>query len=67
MITKGGGRLSTARLNVIGALGALDRADQQGLVEDFLGLLERLETAGFRMEASLKALLQQRHRQRRNG
>jgi predicted nucleic acid-binding protein len=52
---------------VIGTLGVLDRADQQGLVKDFLGLLERLETAGSRMEASLKALLQQRHDQRRNG
>ena len=55
------------KLNVVGPLGVLDRGDQQGLIEDFPGLLENLERAGFRMESSLKALLQERHRQRRNG
>lgn len=42
-------------------------ADQEGLIQNFPALLERLEQAGFRMEASLKILLLKRHRERRYG
>jgi predicted nucleic acid-binding protein len=50
------------KLNVIGTLGVLDRAGQQGLITDFPDLLSRLDDAGFRTEAGLREVLLQRHR-----
>lgn len=52
------------RLTVIGTLGVLEKADEEGLLGDFPTVLERLDDTNFYMGRSLKDLLLQRHRVR---
>jgi predicted nucleic acid-binding protein len=52
------------QLTVIGTLGILDKADEEGLIDDFPRLLERLEEKSFRVSTQLRDALLGRHRER---
>jgi predicted nucleic acid-binding protein len=51
-------------LTVVGTLGVLEKADEEGLLGDFSTVVERLDDTNFYMGRSLKELLLQRHRER---
>jgi predicted nucleic acid-binding protein len=60
------GRRAAVRqqLAVIGTLGILERADLEGLIEDFPGVISHLDETTFHMSSELKESLLRRHRER---
>lgn len=52
------------RLAVIGTLGILEKADLEGLIEDFPGAISHLGETTFHMSSELKESLFRRHRER---
>lgn len=65
MDERAGRRVAIRRqIVVIGTLGILDKADAEGLIGDFPGLLERLEESSFYISASLRDTLLKRYRTR---
>lgn len=60
------GRRAAVRqqLTVIGTLGILEKADLEGLIEDFPGVISHLDETTFHMSSELKKSLLRRHRER---
>jgi predicted nucleic acid-binding protein len=52
-------------LSVVGTIGVLEKADSEGLVSDFPGVIVRLRSTSFYLSPHLEDALLRRHRERR--